>query len=155
MVGKSLDDGRIHVVASNPRRPQPECEVLRGRVQLPQRPAVVSKGRKMFGIPAEMPVHIRKVADDGDVAPIFQKPDKAPDPVDVIGIANLVGAVARAGAVMPDKTSKNGVVNCGDQDALQLEPTKKVTGRAAIDDMGRGGAHLLEKRIDRVFWRKV
>jgi len=59
MVGKLLDDSRIHVVPSNPRRPQPECEMLRSRVQLPQRPSVVSKGRKMFGISAEMPVQIR------------------------------------------------------------------------------------------------
>ena len=109
----------------------------------------------MFGISAEMPVQIRKVADKGDFAPILKKPDKAPDPVDVIGIANLVGTVARTRAVMSGKASKDGAVHCGDQDALQFEPAKKVTGSTAIDDMRRGGAHRLEKRIDRVLRRKV
>ena len=54
----------------------------------------------LFGVAAHMLAQIRNVVDDGDVATILQKPHKAADPVDVIGIASPGSTVPRARAVM-------------------------------------------------------
>ena len=55
----------------------------------------------MVSAARQMLVDILNVFGDRNYASTFQKPDEVSDAVDVVTVAQLLGAVARTAAVMP------------------------------------------------------